>query len=95
MPLHCVWNKQQSAWTLRKQRPRKTIGRLCGASPTEQERYFLYLLLLHTPGATHWNDLLRVPEKDELARNFEDAARQRGLIEDADELRLAMRDAQT
>ena len=94
MPQHCVWNKQTSTWTLRKRNAHKTIGRLCAASPQDEERYWLYTLLLHTPGATDWSDLLRVPGQSALAESFQEAARERGLIESEDEHRRAMEEAQ-
>ncbi|CAK0895135.1 unnamed protein product [Prorocentrum cordatum] len=90
MPLHCVWQKQNGRWKERQRGKHKVIGRLCSASPAEGERHFLYILLLHVPGATSWEDLRRVPGQREPAATFQDAARARGLIEDADEMRLAM-----
>ena len=93
MPAHCVWHPKASVWKPRKQRSDKTIGRLCAAAPTEQGRHFLYILLLHTPGATCWDDLRRIPGQDSPAPTLQDAARQRGLLDDVDELRLAIVDA--
>ena len=94
MPVYCTWDKKNSRWKQRSQGRHKVVGRLCGAAPTEQDRYFLYLLLLHTPGATSWEDLRRITGRMEPASTFQEAARQRGLLDDEDELRLSMADAQ-
>ena len=61
IPRLCVWDRARGAWKLRARQLRAgAIGRLASVSPTEGERYFLYLLLLATPGATSFADLQTV-----------------------------------
>ena len=92
IPQYCTWNKK-NGWQKRQRLTKNTIGRMCGASPTEGERYFLYVLLLHVPGAKDWIDLKTDPSTGVVYETFLEAARGRGLLENEDELRLAMQDA--
>ena len=93
IPQHCVWDRRNTCWVERKRGFNNVIGRLSGASPVEQERYYLYLLLLHVPGARGWEDLKRTPGLDEPAGTFQEAAILRGLVDDEEEYRRAMADA--
>ena len=53
--------KSSNAWQKRKQeRDSQTIGRMYAVPPKDLERYFLRLLLLHTPGAISFEDLRTV-----------------------------------
>ena len=42
---------------MRKEYGERVIGRLHGALPSEGERYYLYLLLLHEKGSTGFPEL--------------------------------------
>ena len=52
IPEHYVYHKKDGVWKGRDPRAAKArvIGRLHSASPSEGERFYLYLLLLHVPG---------------------------------------------
>ena len=65
----------------------KVIGRLHSASPTEGERFYMYLLLLHVRGATSYDDL-KFPHPD-----FRTAAAALGLTESDTEYALALEEA--
>ena len=93
MPKHCVWNKKAGTWKPRQRGAKNVLGRLNAASPAQEERYFLYLLLLNVPGATGFEDLRRVPGQEQPAHSFQEAAVLRGLVESEEEYRLALRDA--
>lgn len=54
-PCHYVWNKQQKRWRPRLRR--NVIGRMYFASPRDEERFCLRLLLHHVRGATSFESL--------------------------------------
>lgn len=41
----------------------KVINRMYAVNPSEQERYYLRIVLLHIPGATSYGDLQRVDDR--------------------------------
>ena len=98
MPCYYTWNPKVNEWV---SRARKTgnnvIGRLTSASPREQERYYLRVLLKHLLDATcdadhllkRGPDLQPLPLQQHLAHHatFRDAALGLGLMED-DQLAL-------
>ena len=94
IPTRCVWHKQSRKWGPRKQQAAKILGRMHGAHPAEGERYFLYLLLLHVPGAQSFEDLLRVPHRHDPAASFREAAVLRGLLHDDAEYAAALEEAE-
>ena len=55
IPEHYTWQKQATEWKRRQRLSvgSKIIGRLHGASPSEGERFYVYLLLLHVRGPLH------------------------------------------
>nr|XP_016494696.1 PREDICTED: uncharacterized protein LOC107813895 [Nicotiana tabacum] len=57
-PEYFVWSSSDKFWALRKQR--SAIGRIVTCHPTEGERYYLRLLLMHVRGPKSYNDLLTV-----------------------------------
>ena len=59
VPEHYTWQKQQGLWKKRTHASSgdRIIGRLHGALPSEGERYYLYLVLLHERGATSFEAL--------------------------------------
>ena len=95
MPEQCVWQSAKTTWTKRHKGFEKVVGRLCSASPAEDERYFLYLLLLHVPGARSFEDLKTLPGEDQPAPTFREAAALRGLLDDEDEYEHALEEAAT
>ena len=64
-------------------------------APSEGERYYLRLLLLHVPGATSYEHLRTVEAegKDPKCASFREAAQRRGLIDDDSEYDNAMAEA--
>ena len=58
MPSHYTWNPKVNEWVLRANKSgNNVIGRLTSASPREQERYYLRVLLKHIHDATCYADL--------------------------------------
>lgn len=59
IPEHFTWQKTEGQWKLRQRsgHSNRVIGRLFGAQPTEGERFYLYLLLLHVPSAISFDFL--------------------------------------
>ena len=63
IPSLCTWDKSKKEWKLRSQKRVKhvsVVGRMPAVAPTEGQRYFLYLLLLHVTGAKCWRDIRTV-----------------------------------
>ena len=56
---HYVWDMTKKKWKKR-QRKTNTIDRMYSVSPTDQERFYLRILLLHVPGAKSYTDLKTV-----------------------------------
>jgi len=79
IPNHYTFNSK--TWKLRKYGEcTNTIGRMYNVSPTEGERYYLRLLLLHVKGATSYDDIKtfeNIPQK-----TFKEACLARGLLKD-------------
>lgn len=81
-PEYFTWNPSSCTWTIRKSG--KVIGRLFQANPSEGERFFLRILLHHTPGCTSYEDLRTLPDGT-LCESFKQAALKRGLLQDDEE----------
>ena len=93
IPEHFTWQRQKGIWQYRIQKgpAQRVIGRLYGAQPTEGERFFLYLLLLHVPGAQGFLHLKTFGEK--TFDTFREAAVARGLVESDKEYEYALEEA--
>ncbi|XP_073291189.1 uncharacterized protein [Primulina huaijiensis] len=76
-PHYYVWDRRTKIWNER--RKRQVIGRLNLANPTEGERYYLRVLLLHVRGAVSFDDLLTV--SGQTCFSFKEVAQRRGLLE--------------
>ena len=77
--------------TLRRWKPRKNhtrcVGRLPFVHPRDKERWCLKQLLCGISGATCWDDLRTVSKEDDddvVCSTFEDACRERGMLENDD-----------
>ena len=98
IPEHYRWDSRAGTWikrsrgTLGVSAAAKVIGRIHGAAPTEKDRFYLYLLLLHVPGATSDDDLRTPPDSAEPL-SYKEAAVARGLVNDDREYDLAMQEA--
>ncbi|CAE7630556.1 unnamed protein product, partial [Symbiodinium sp. CCMP2592] len=82
IPRYCTWNNAARYWKLCKATAapaQRVVGRLAQVSPTEGDRFFLYLLLLKTPGAQSFEDL-RFAEGQQFF-TFQAAATARGLCD--------------
>ncbi|PHT66227.1 hypothetical protein T459_30652 [Capsicum annuum] len=60
-PQYFVWSSTDKFWALRKQR--SAIGRIITCHPTEEERYYLRLLLAHVQGPTSYKNFRIVNEE--------------------------------
>ncbi|XP_076032957.1 uncharacterized protein LOC143020425 [Oratosquilla oratoria] len=90
IPEYYVFNKQSNTWT-RRQRHRQIVTRMYSASPRNAEKFHLRMLLLHVPGATSFDDLKTVG--DEQLPTFKDACIRLQLLEDDNELEMALSEA--
>ena len=84
--------EHKGTWTPRARGQKfPTVGRIFNISRSQGEVYFIRLLLLHTPGATGWEDLRTVDRV--VCETFEDACRQLGLLDDDRDHIAAFREA--
>nr|XP_013180910.1 unnamed protein product [Papilio xuthus] len=81
IPFHYVFTK--GVWTRRQRTNHKVLTRLYSVSPSEKERFFLRLLLLHIKGATSFEDLRSF--RGVVFDTFERAAIARGLLQNDQE----------
>ena len=80
IPCHFVFDPKKKIWKIRQRGAGKIISRMYSARQNEGERFFLRLLLLHTPGATSFEDLRTVDGV--LLETFCEACASRGLLQD-------------
>ena len=57
IPYHYVFDDSRRKWNVRRRSNKPIIARLFNARPSEGERFFLRVLLLHVPGATSFEFL--------------------------------------
>ncbi|XP_076067755.1 uncharacterized protein LOC143040562 [Oratosquilla oratoria] len=88
IPEYYVFNNQSNTWT-RRQRHRQIVTRMYSASPRNAEKFHLRMLLLHVPGTTSFDDLKTVG--GEQLPTFKDACIQLQLLEDDNELEMALK----
>ena len=93
IPQHCTWHKDKGEWKKRERQAwaSRVLGRLHTAQPSEGERFFSYLLLLHVPGAQSFEDLKTVDGA--LHDSFRQAALAMGLIDSDEEYEHALAEA--
>ncbi|UYV67927.1 hypothetical protein LAZ67_5002522 [Cordylochernes scorpioides] len=82
IPNHYVWEtkKTKGTWQPRQRGGENVIGRMYTVSVSDQERYFLRILLLHVKGATSFEYLRTVDGN--LHSTFKKAAQSHGLLLD-------------
>jgi hypothetical protein len=79
IPKYYVWKVASCLWSRRKHNKiSRIIGRMYFISPSDTERFSMRLLLLHTPGATCYNDLRT--NNNILYPTFQACAMARGLL---------------
>ena len=66
IPEHFTWDQKNRKWRRRRSEAAKAkvIGRMYTASPNEEDRFYLYLLLLHRRGIKSFEDLVTVETSD-------------------------------
>ncbi|XP_074293400.1 uncharacterized protein LOC141620425 [Silene latifolia] len=84
------WDKGEKKWFKRRTKL-VVIGRLVFVTPSEGERYFLRLLLLHVRGPKSFKDLLNVNGFE--CKTFQEAALRRHLIEEDNTADLCLSEA--
>ena len=80
------WDWKECRWKCRK-RSSQCVGRLPFVHPSDKERWCLKQLLCALPGATSWDDLKTVLDDTGapvVCATFEEACRQRGMLENDD-----------
>ena len=60
----------------------RAIGRLHSANPSEGQRFYLYLLLLHRRGARNFEDLVTVTMPDGSTKTFLEQQLVNGVLKD-------------
>ncbi|XP_077201143.1 uncharacterized protein LOC143841157 [Paroedura picta] len=92
IPKTYIFQKDIRKWVPRKRQATNIIGRMYSVNfATDTERYCLRLLLLHIPGATSFEDI-RTYNGIQCA-SFQEAALQRGLLQDDNVWDATMADA--
>ena len=93
MPTHYRWDAQARLWRPRERAAvgHRVLGRVHAAAPADQERFYLYLLLLHVRGATSWEDLRTA--RGHVHASWRAAAEARDLVDTDDEYLQCMREA--
>ncbi|XP_021867210.2 uncharacterized protein [Spinacia oleracea] len=84
------WDGASKQWLLRKNKT-IVVGRLAFVAPSEGERYFLRLLLVHVPIPKSFEDLLTVDGY--RCVTFQEAALKRNLLEEDDAVDLCLAEA--
>ena len=78
-------------WKIKQRAAGKIISRMYSTRPNEGERFFLGLLLLHTPGATSFEHLRTVDGVS--LETFREACASRGLLKNDGEWQNVLVDA--
>lgn len=91
IPQHYVFVDREKKWVKRRRGGDRVISRMYSVSPTDPDKFFLRLLLLHIPGARSYDDLRTV--NGELLESFRDACIQLHLLADDTEYANAMNEA--
>ena len=81
-PEHFTWDSTGGKWKQRK--AGNVIGRMYQANPSEGERFYLRLLLHHTPCCTSYEDIRTLPDGT-ICQTFKQAALKRGFLQDDEE----------
>jgi hypothetical protein len=83
IPLHYVFDKSQKKWKVRQRGGSNMISRMFSVKPSAGEKFFLRVLLLHTPGAFSFEHLRTVDGT--IYNTFREACSARGLLQDDNE----------
>ncbi|KAL0328117.1 UNVERIFIED_CONTAM: hypothetical protein Scaly_2244300 [Sesamum calycinum] len=86
------WLPSERKW-LKRSRTQKVIGRVYAVAPSEDERFYLRLLLNHVTGPKSFDDLLTVDGVRYLT--FKQAAEKHGLFEDDNSIRECLVEARS
>ncbi|XP_055352995.1 uncharacterized protein LOC129598933 [Paramacrobiotus metropolitanus] len=89
IPEHFVWREKK--WHPRQRGGDTVIGRMYAVSPSDRERFFLRLLLLHRKGATSFESLRTVIGI--LHSSFQEAAKALKLLDDDSEWSACLSEA--
>ncbi|CAG9825819.1 unnamed protein product [Phaedon cochleariae] len=90
IPERYSWNGAKSMWQRRK-KASKVIGQLAHASPGDQTRFYLRMLLQHVGGATSFTNLRTVDGV--VCPDFKSACHAMGLLRNLDEYNRALEEA--
>jgi len=89
-PRSYFWNKSSGSWKKRCKRE-EGVGRVYFATPTQGEKYYLQLLLYNVPGPSSYESLRMY--NGTLYHTFQQACRERGLIDTDDEWDTCLEEA--
>ena len=87
------WDRKTTTWIPRSKVGwgEKIIGRIHSANPVEQDRFYLYLLLLHVKGPRSWASFKTVNGKE--VATWREVAEHHNLIDTDNECKMAMQEA--
>ena len=91
IPIHYIFDSHNKRWQPRKRGGQKVIRRMYTVNPTELERFYLRLLLLHVQGAKSYEDLRTVDGN--VVATFQMACNLLGLLNDDDKWTNALMEA--
>ena len=87
IPKHYVFNDRNKKWTQRRRGSDRIISCMYSVSPTDPEKFYLRLLLLHVPGAN-----LKIVDGT-LSESFRETCIKRHLLTDDNEYEDALAEA--
>ena len=85
-PTVATWDSSRKVWKLRDTNT-QCVGRMYKVHFSQQQNYYLWLLLRHVPGPTSYQDLT------DGHTTFADACRARGLLDDDQQWHVCMEEA--
>jgi hypothetical protein len=93
IPEHYRWEGKTRKWIRRKRADHaaKIIGRIHAASPTEPDRFYLYLVVMHARGPEGFDDLKTID--GQLASSWRAVAIAKGLADSNEEYVFALQEA--
>ena len=91
LPKHYVFNDREKKWLPRRRGGDRIISRMYSVSPSDPEKFYLRLLLLHVPGAKRFDDLKMI--EGTIAVSFREACIRNHLLTDDSEYIDALTEA--
>lgn len=91
IPTYYTYEKKNRKWKRRKYESNSVIARVYSASPKDNQRFYLRILLLHVTGCKSFEDIRTV--NGIIYRTYQEAAVAMNLVEDDKEFIVCMKEA--